>query len=231
MWQSLFMLTYTINLNNGRIARLKGSGPPVVFSSGLFGICPHQAYSQLDNLLSRNLTMIHMEGGVKFMTKDDVETVADALQVDQVGFFAHSSFDPSILESSRVKKAVLCDPIGIPQIKNILQTKSLQPYIKTDAKTLEIKASKLYNGEFELPMLNQYNIDGDVTSVEFDSGHVDLMDDLWVWLAEKIGLWETISPPTRSFENFKLPQKQNVKKIRQDYRKSLADTSIGFLMS
>lgn len=229
MWPALFVLSHTIALNNGRTARLRGSGPPVVFSSGLYGICPHQAYNSLGKLLSENLTMVHVEGGMKFMTVEDVENVADALQVDQVGFFSHSSFDPDILESNRVRKAVLCDPIGVPRISDLVQHKSLQPYVDTNVQVLEVRAEKLYNGKFELPLLNQWNIQGDVKTIFMDSGHVDLMDDFWVWIAKKLGFWEMLSPPASSFENFEFKSK-NIKNIRKEYRKSLSDVSTAFFL-
>lgn len=222
-------MSHTIPLNNGRIARLTGTGPPVVFSSGLYGICPHQAYSHIGKLLSENLTMVHVEGGVKFMSVDDVENVANALHVDKVGFFAHSSFDPNILESSRVKKAVLCDPIGTPKFSNIINFK-FQPYVKTDIKTLEVKANKLYKGKFELPILNQWEVDGDVTTVYMNSGHVDIMDDFWVWIAKKLGFWEMLSPPTTSFQDFQFTRNKDFKKTRSDYRKSLAKISSEFFL-
>jgi hypothetical protein len=218
-----------IPLNNGRVANLIGSGPPIVFSSGLYGICPHQAYSNVANLLSKNLTVVHVEGGVKFMSVDDIESVADALNVDKLGFFSHSSFDPDILESTRVKKAVLCDPIGTPKLSSILNFK-FQPHVKTDIQVLQIKAEKLYNGKFELPTWNQWNIEGDVKSIFIDSGHVDLMDDSWVSIAKKIGFWEMLTPPSTNFQDFQFTR-SDMKKIRSNYRKHLTKVSIDFFLN
>tara|TARA_B100000482_G_scaffold189122_2_gene170072 strand:- start:1397 stop:2068 length:672 start_codon:yes stop_codon:yes gene_type:complete len=222
-------MSHTIPLSNHRIARLRGTGPPIVFSSGLYGICPHQAYSKIGNLLSKNLTIINVEGGIKFMSVEDVESVADALKVEKVGFFAHSSFDPDILKSSRVTKAVLCDPIGTPKLSNIMNFK-FQPYVETDIKTLQVKAKQLYEGKFELPTLNQWEIEGDVTTVYMDSGHVDLMDDSWVWIADNIGFWEMLRPPATSFENFEFTEKKDLIKMRNDYRRSLATISTEFFL-
>jgi len=209
---------------------MRGTGPPVVFSSGLFGICPHQAYNNLIKLLSCNLTILNIENGIKFMTVDDVEYIADVINVDRVGLFTHSSFDPRILESPRLKKAVLCDPIGIPQISNILKMKSFQPYVETDAQILELRANRLYDGKFKLPLLNQFEIKGDVETKFMDCGHVDLMDDSWVWLANKLGFWDMLSPTVVPFENFEYKKKNHLKKLRHQYRQSLADLSTSFFM-
>ena len=229
MWH-LFVISHILPLNNGRRARITGVGPPVVFSSGLYGICPHRAYSKIENLLNKNVSIIHVEGGVNFMTVEDVESVADALQVDKVGFFSHSSFDPAILESQRVEKAVLCDPIGTPTFFSISNFK-FRPYVQTDIKILEIKAKKLYEGKFELPTMNQWEFDGDVESVYMDSGHVDIMDDFWVSIANKIGFWEMLSPPSTSFKEFRFDRKKDTQKSRSDYRKSLAKISSEFFVN
>ena len=47
----------SIKMPSGRDITLVGNGPPVVFSSGLFGTMPSQIYSSFINEIKNNVTM------------------------------------------------------------------------------------------------------------------------------------------------------------------------------
>ena len=45
--------------------------------------------------------------------ENDLEDICDSIGVNKIGYISHSSF-PEILNSKRINKAVLIDPINIP---------------------------------------------------------------------------------------------------------------------
>ena len=90
------------------------SGPPIVVSSGLFSLMPSLTYSKFFQALQdQNLTLITTDS-IRPMTRELFEDIAHTLNVNAVGFLAHSSFDKTILCSPALHAAVLCDPVVLP---------------------------------------------------------------------------------------------------------------------
>ena len=63
MFSKLFIITLasvsaffnpTVKLSNGRTATLNGRGPPVLFSTGLFGTMPQQFYNEIIKIGHKN---------------------------------------------------------------------------------------------------------------------------------------------------------------------------------
>ena len=104
-----------INIGNGKTATLQGNGPPVLFSAGLFGTMPPAIYSELFKKMKKNVTLVTVDG-TQMISADLTKRVSNALGVEKIGFFSHSSFDLDILRSEHIHKAVLCDPIVIPSM-------------------------------------------------------------------------------------------------------------------
>ena len=48
----------SVKLNSGKQLSLVGSGPPVVFSSGLFGTMPRELYGEFISNLKKNVTIL-----------------------------------------------------------------------------------------------------------------------------------------------------------------------------
>lgn len=105
----------SLKTQDGQRLTLHGSGPPVLFSSGLFGTMPRRLYTSLFAELTKDLTLVVPED-LSPVTKATVDAVANALAVDKIAFFSHSSIDSNIFDSDRIQSAVLCDPVVLPNV-------------------------------------------------------------------------------------------------------------------
>lgn len=121
---TLCLFEPTVRLPNGHSVTLYGSGPPVVFSSGLFGTMPRRLYTKLFRKMTPNVTLAVLND-VAPVTVQTVEDIAESLSVDKVSFFSHSSFDASILNSPVLHSAVLCDPVVLPTWEKLPEMVSL----------------------------------------------------------------------------------------------------------
>ena len=92
-----FLWPPQVDLASGAKATLIGKGPPVVFSTGLFGSMPTFLYGDLFKDLKKNVTIVRINR--PFTNSQTLEEVCEALGVNEVGFMSHSSFDSSILTS------------------------------------------------------------------------------------------------------------------------------------
>ena len=102
----------SVTLKSGGTVSLYGSGPPVVFSSGLFNSMPSWLYTELFDNMKRNVTLV--VSPASFLSDKRIDDIADALGAQSVGLFLHSSINPGVLTSKRLSCAVLCDPITLP---------------------------------------------------------------------------------------------------------------------
>jgi len=91
----------TVRLNSGKQVSLVGSGPPVVFSSGLFNTMPRQLYNNFIDKLKNNVTIVSINDFTP-LTKNDIYDIANSLNVDSVSYISHSSFNPEVLDSDKI---------------------------------------------------------------------------------------------------------------------------------
>lgn len=218
---ALSFLTPTIRLNNGQRVSLHGTGPPVVFSSGLFGVMPRRIYSQLFHKLTSNLTLIVLED-VAPVTASTVEEISRTLAVERVGFVGHSSFDADVLVSEHVRSAVLCDPVVLPRLTDV----GFSPNIPVRV----LRAGKAYetNGipDFISPRLPE------ATVRTFDDiGHADLLDDTWADFGPRVLPWMqgVVSRPV-SFREWTIDAKNKAKDVRKEYRDEVAREILGHVL-
>lgn len=222
----------SIKMPSGRDITLVGNGPPVVFSSGLFGTMPSQIYSSFINEIKNNVTIITFND-FGTVNKNDFEDVVNSLGVSKAGFISHSTFDTDVLTSEYLTGAVLCDPIVIPKI-NIFNFQN--NYINNKSPTLAIKASKTYNSDFSVPDFQIPMMTNDYSEETYpDVGHVDILDDFWANIGLKTNFWEGPTGNKVNFENWdknilKSNQK-NSKKIRETYRKFIAHKVMKFFLN
>lgn len=184
-------MTPSFKLESRKTIYLKGSGPPLLFSTGLFGGMPNFLYSNIQNQLSKNFTLL-LNKDYKPFILDDIEEIKEEINVDYLSLFAHSSIDSTILESSIFNKMILCDPITIP---NINFDGFSNKKIKSSANILTIKAEKLYNSDRELPSYqNPIFLKNKKYSelVYRHVGHPDLLDNYWADLAITTQLWRGV---------------------------------------
>lgn len=212
-----------VRVENGRTAKLFGSGPPVVFSPGLLGLASWRFYLSFIDELKPNLTVAVLPGPISVT---DVERVADAIGAQEVGFLSHSALDANVLESPRVRRSVVCDPIGLPWSR--LDVQAAHP-------TLEVRANLLY-ADNALPQFNQVRVSGeDVAREAYDAGHADLLDDTWAELAARSRLWSSVDgdPPQVSYDEWSSKdarKKRDGRGQRREYRTALASRVTDFFL-
>ena len=222
----------TISIGGGRKATLIGTGPPVIFSTGLFGTMPSFFYSDLFKLIKHNVTLVTLDSGV--LNKENVKNVASALGVSEVGFMSHSSFDASVLSSPFIRSAVLCDPIALPSIVGVPFASS-EPFasasVDASYPVLTIRAERAYNAmQIDTPIpefLEPKPKDEDNWRTETlpGVGHADVLDDAWADVGANLIPWiNGPTLPTTDFRSWSLASSKPaaLKKIRDAYRKKLA---------
>lgn len=212
----------TVPVDNGRTAKLIGAGPPVVFSPGLLGLASWRFYTAFVDQLKPNVTVVVMPGPI---SASDVEAAADAIGAETVGFVSHSALDANILESGRVRRSVVCDPICLPWSKS---------EVVVAHPTLEVRASMLYNDQL-LPRFNQVQLSGaKVMREAYGVGHADLLDDAWAELAAQTRLWSAVQPPRASFGDWSAANARtgvrDARAGRKAYRLALAKRVAEFML-
>ena len=212
----------TVPVDNGRTAKLIGSGPPVLFSPGLLGLASWRFYTTFVDQLKPNVTVVVMPGPI---SANDVEAMADAIGAEGVGFVSHSALDANILESARVRRSVVCDPICLPWSRS---------EVVVAHPTLEVRASMLYDDQL-LPRFNQVQLSGaNVAREAYDVGHADLLDDAWAELAAQTRLWSAVQPPMASYGDWSAANARtgarDARARRKAYRLALAERIADFML-
>ena len=224
----------TVNLGKGMKATLYGSGPPVVFSSGLYGSMPKFLYNDLFRKMGKNVTLVKLDR--PFVNAEGLEEVVTALGVDKVGFMAHSSFDANVLTSSFLKSAVLCDPIVFPSFS---QFSVASPAVDIECPVLNLRAERSYN-VVDSPPIPDFLAPVPVDDSQWQSitlqgvGHADILDDAWADMGSRFFPWlNGPLPPSRPFESWSLSNSKeaDIKKIRDDYRSQVATLAIEHLLA
>jgi hypothetical protein len=231
-------LAPTVKLpDSGQTLSLHGSGPPVVFSSGLFGLMPRRLYTKLFALLGDHVTLAVLDDAAP-VTATVVEGAADALGAEQVGFLAHSSFDAAILASKRVRRSVLCDPVVLPELD--LRSGLTSPRVTARGDVLQLRAGHAYDGaggqapipEFLSPTLASTAVATRVTLPEM--GHADLLDDPWAELGPRVLPWmRGASAPAVPFGEWTFQRgrgRDEVREARAAYRARVAELARAHLL-
>lgn len=221
---SISFFNPSIHLKGGRKVNLQGSGPPILFSTGLFGTIPSFLYSNFKKELSKNCTLITIDD-FRPVNRQLIESVSDELSVEKIGFLAHSSFDKNILESNRIQNAVLFDPMTIPKVGFMTLH---QHEIHSQCPTLVIRSNKGYDVK-SIPIYLEPNIPSEENSYSYVSSF-DLFDDVWANLALNFGSSAVgISEEKKSFENWNF-DKGTKKMNRKLYRKHVASVANTFIL-
>ena len=216
----------TVNLKSGKKVSIVGSGSPIFFSTGLFSSMPKFLYNDLVNNLKKNNSIITLDG-FDMLMENDLEDICDSIGVNNIAYISHSSFFPEILNSKKINKAVLIDPINIPWFSFNGIERSI---INLKYPTLILKAEKLYTGSRTLPEWQNPDFRGDFNEeIILNVGHPDIIDDFWADIAKNIGLWEMAEPEKVDFEEWKIKKSTNTKKIRKDFREYVSKLSTSFI--
>ena len=180
---------------SGLTLSLYGDGPPVLFCPGLFGTVPHWIYSDfLGEVADRNVTVVVARGWggalAPPLSARTMDEVADALAVDAVALVAHSSVRREVLESPRLRRAVLCDPVVVPELDGL---RLAGPRVRSGTPFLVVRAGRAHGDDdaygpgipdYLSPRLDQSEV------VTFERmGHADLLDDAWAEAGTRLFPW------------------------------------------
>mgnify|MGYP001322484096 CR=1 FL=1 len=217
---SLSFFNPSVRLESGRNVKILGKGPPVVFATGLYGTVPYQFYNTIINECKKELSMVVFDD-VSPIMKKDVEEAADAIGAQRVGFLSHSSLDIDILTSDRIEKAMLHDPITLPQLSLIgLETSE----VETQLDVTVVNAENLLNGKVPLPAFNIPIIEGNCNYItDMDVGHSDMLDPFWAGTARRFPLWNSDIKKSSflDYENWKF-KKISDESLMKDYHKNVS---------
>ena len=173
---SLSFFIPTLQLENGRNIKIIGKGPPVLFSTALYGTMPYQMYNELINVLKSDISVVVFDD-FSPVYKDDVEQAAISLNVKQIGFISHLSVDLNILTSICVEKAVLHDPISNTQL-SLSGTESEE--INAHMFTTIINSENDVQGNIETSYGNIPKVHGEVEYiVDKNVSILDILDTFW----------------------------------------------------
>jgi hypothetical protein len=203
-------------LSGGQQVKAIGRGPPVVFSSAFYGMIPHYAYGELFKHLKLKMTLIVPDEVSLPVTASLVESVADALLVDKVGFLAHSFFDMDVLASEKVYKAVLCDPCTFPNF-DISQGGMCKQKIRSLPPVKIFESGKVRSDQRIVPY-----IQNGMKECYDEFGRLDVFDDVVSDLAQEFCKPNGVSNPYMSFADWNTKRDDNIKSIRSLYRRSLS---------
>tara|TARA_Y100000992_G_scaffold35830_1_gene20056 strand:- start:739 stop:1449 length:711 start_codon:yes stop_codon:yes gene_type:complete len=211
--------TPQIKTSSGKKLIIKGNGPPVLFSTGLYGSMPGFFYNNLINELKKNNTIVTIDGFTPIV-ENTIEEVCNALRVNKIGYIGHSSFNPESLNNNYITSALLIDPINIPSI-NFNGIGNKPTVLRYPTKI--IKAKKLYYGKKILPDWQNPNFQGNYTEEYYEHvGHPDILDNLWANIAKSLGLWEMAEGEKMKYEDWSYSMKNSVPRIRKEYIKYVA---------
>ena len=228
--------TLSLERSRKRIS-LHGQGPPVVFSSGLFGLMPRFLYGDLFQKMTKEVTLVVLNDAAP-VTSDIVDDIANTLAVERVGFFSHSSIDSNILTNNdRVHMAVLCDPVVFPAMKfaSIGGVEFTSPAVENDYPVLVIKAGKAYNPKVSTPIPDFLGPDFENEQREIivdEVGHADLLDDMWAEMGTLVLPWMkgAMSKVVPFADWSSTNNKEDVKSIRAAYRDDVATWALEHLL-
>lgn len=212
----------TIQMRDGKSATLIGSGPPVLFSPGVYGRSTWRVYGQLLRTMGENVTVAVVPGAV---TTGTVDALTTELGVDRIGLVAHAACDPSLLRSRRVCRAALIDPIARPMLNSV----------QTATPTLVVRTELLETDE-RFPDFHRMLVRGDAVreSTWVDVGHADVLDDTWAELASKSRVWRGARSQTVLFGQWDRTAVRDAlaqrKQVRTDYRVGVANEIVEFLL-
>jgi hypothetical protein len=217
-----------IKLTSGKSAILSGKGPPLLFSTGLYGTMPRRFYNKLLNDLKKNVTIVTINN-FNIMQPDDIDNIVDKLRVDSIAYLSHSSFNPEVLENDKINSAVLLDPICLPKINFVGITR---PHANIDYPVLIIRSEKLYNTKNPLPDWQEIEIETSQTitdEIYRDVGHPDILDDFWADIAKNFGFWSMAEQDIMEFKDWRTNLKTDIPMIRKQYRKSTSNKILEFI--
>lgn len=225
----LFGRSLPLTQSGDRIS-LRGKGPPVLFSSGLFGTMPQRLYTRLFDELTSNMTLVTLDAP-KPVTADTARDVCETLGVDSIGLLTHSSLDATLLSSPSVRSAVLFDPVVFPELGTMRLT---APRVENSMPVLLVKAGLSYDADDGRAVIPDYLLPSfsDATVCTYPNvAHADVLDNPWADLASQIFPWMRPRAPTVPFFEWIRSPRTDARERREHYRRGVAAVATRHLLA
>ena len=155
-----------------------------------------------------------------------------ALAVAQVGFLSHSSFDGRVLDSKRVRRAVLCDPVLLP---SVWTPGGFAPRENVDPCPTRVwKAELAYSGDsVGIPRMVSPVLRESTERTHPRVGRADLLDDTWAEFGPRVLPWmRGVRADAVAFEQWSRDAAHpfSPTSVRRAYRAALAADAAEFLV-
>lgn len=203
---------------------ITGKGPPVLFQTGIYNTLPRFFYSRFLKEMEKSTSIITTRENLNDLST--IDRIADSLGAESIGLITHSGMNPSLLESSRVERSVLIDPISIPDLTLFEGVQA--------SKAIALSPTCIIRSGWTLdaiPESFRLDVDGAQESSN-EAGPVDILDNIYGGVADNMGLRyiRQTNPETRSFSNWSATSSTKVTQTRNDYRHDIVKQCLDFLL-
>ena len=215
---NIFSSKIELKTKSNKVITLEGNGPPLLFSTAIYDLVPNKFYSNFQNMLKTNFTVIN-SNDFKSLQSIDVEEIAMSLGVESIALFSHSSISGDILNSEYLNSAVLCYPISHP---NMNLDGISKKYMECKSPILIIEGNDSKFADRNIPDFQFPNIEGNIEKLTLDNfNQIDILDDFWIDAALKTNLWEKNSISTTNFSDWDINNNIKINKKQKDYNNKL----------
>ena len=221
MFCAATLMTFALTTPSIDIA---GKGPPVLFQTGMYNTFPRFFYSRFLKDMQKSTSIITTRENLN--DPGVIDRIADSLGADSIGLLTHSGMNPSLLESGRIERSVLLDPISIPDLTLF---EGVQPSKATAlSPTCIISSGWTLNA---IPETFRLGVDG-AQEWSHDAGPVDILDNIYGGIADNMGLRyiRQTNPETRSFAEWAAAPSKQATQTRNEYRHGIVEQCLDFLL-
>lgn len=194
---------------------ITGSGPPVLFATGLCNTMPSLGYSSFIKLLEQKLTIVTCDTGTILTPRKVRQISNDYFEDNPLGYIGHSSLLPSLLNTKDINRVVLLDPSCFPIAFNNKKKQFISKSIKLKTPVLIIDAEYASKSDFPfIPKGFQLEIDNAFKHEYTGVGHADILDDFYATTCNYIGIKGT---PIKTSQLVRNKYRVHVAKQAQDF--------------
>lgn len=173
----------------------RGTGPPVLFASGLCNTMPSAGYSQFINHLETVFTVYRYDRWSP-LTERSIERVVEEIDAP-FDYIGHSSLLPSLFHIGAIRKFVLLDPAALPCAFDRNACRFVSQNVVANKPILVICAE--YTSTGLLPFIPDgfdLKVEGGLYITSHTMGHADILNDPYASACHALGIRGHVSRNT-----------------------------------
>lgn len=203
---------------------IAGKGPPVLFQTGMYNTFPRFFYGRFLKEMQKSTSIITTREDLN--DPDMIDRIADSVGANSIGLVTHSGMNPSLLESGRIERSVLLDPLSIPDLTFFEGMQSSNAIALSPTRI--IRSGWTLNA---IPETFRLSVDG-AQELSHDAGPVDILDNMYGGIANNMGLRyiRQPNPETRSFAEWAAAPTTKTTQTRNEYRNDIVNQCLDFLL-